>query len=380
MVREASGWIGSASRRWPGSGWWSSPGSVRSRWPACCSPTSAPTSCGSIGSRRGELDVIPPGQPDPVLRGRRMRAGRPDRPGGPGRVLRLIDRADVLVEGFRPGDAERLGVGPDACCAAQSRADLRPDDRLGTDRTRRDAPPVTTSTTSPSPARCTPSGRRDEPPPVPLNLIGDYGGGSTFLVIGDAGGAAGAGRSGRGQVIDAAMVDGVSALLQPVLVLAIGGPVVRPSGRATCSTAPRRTTPPTPAPTVGSSRSARSRTVSTPSLSPVSGWTPEELPDRRDRAQLASAAGHLRGRVRAPDPGRVGGGVRRHRRLRDAGADLRRGARSPAARGQAAPCAATSAAIWNPRRRRGSPAPPPAAGAHGRADLDDVLRRVVTRR
>jgi alpha-methylacyl-CoA racemase len=60
-------------------------------------------------------------------------------------------------------------------------------------------------------------GRPDTPPPVPLNLIGDYAGGSMFLVTGILAALLERGRSGRGQVIDAAMVDGVSALLQPVL-------------------------------------------------------------------------------------------------------------------------------------------------------------------
>ncbi len=60
-------------------------------------------------------------------------------------------------------------------------------------------------------------GRSEAPPPVPLNLIGDYGGGSMFLVTGILAALLERGRSGRGQVIDTAMVDGVSALLQPVL-------------------------------------------------------------------------------------------------------------------------------------------------------------------
>ena len=60
-------------------------------------------------------------------------------------------------------------------------------------------------------------GRADRPPPVPLNLIGDYGAGSMFLVTGILAALLERSRSGRGQVIDAAMVDGVTALLQPVL-------------------------------------------------------------------------------------------------------------------------------------------------------------------
>ena len=67
---------------------------------------------------RGELDVIPDGAADPVLRGRRIvRADLTDQ-AARDRVLRLVEHADVLIEGMRPGVAERLGVGPDRCCAA----------------------------------------------------------------------------------------------------------------------------------------------------------------------------------------------------------------------------------------------------------------------
>ena len=85
-------------------------------------------------------------------------------PDGVETVLRLVEEADALIEGFRPGVMERLGLGPDVCLGPQPEARLRPHDRLGPGRPVRARPPATTSTTSPSPARSTPIGRAGEPP------------------------------------------------------------------------------------------------------------------------------------------------------------------------------------------------------------------------
>ncbi len=75
-------------------------------------------------------------------------------------VLDAIEKADVLIEGFRPGVMERLGLGPAECHRAQPAAGLRPHDRLGPARPAARMRPATTSTTSPSAARCTPSAAR----------------------------------------------------------------------------------------------------------------------------------------------------------------------------------------------------------------------------
>ena len=164
----------------------------------------------------GELDVIPSGTRDPVLRGRRVvRADLTD-PAITEQVRMLIDRADVLVEGFRPGTTERMGVGPQVCCASNPRliyGRMTGWGQTGPDATIAGHDINYLAVTGALHAM----GRADRPPPVPLNLIGDYGAGSMFLVTGILAALHERARSGRGQVIDAAMVDGVTALLQPVL-------------------------------------------------------------------------------------------------------------------------------------------------------------------
>jgi len=163
-----------------------------------------------------ELDVIPPDQRDAVLRGRRVIKADLTDPVVQRQVGELINRADVLIEGFRPGTTERLGFGPDVCCAANPRLVYARMTGWG-----QDGPASRTAGHDINYLSVTGAlnaiGRRDAPPPPPLNLIGDYGGGSMFLVTGILAALLERGRSGRGQVIDAAMVDGVSTLLQPVL-------------------------------------------------------------------------------------------------------------------------------------------------------------------
>jgi alpha-methylacyl-CoA racemase len=128
-------------------------------------------------------------------------------------VLGLTDAADVLVEGFRPGVTERLGVGPDDCRArnpALIYARMTGWGQSGPLAQRAGHDINYLSQTGVLSA----IGPQDVPPTVPLNLVGDYGGGSTYLVIGVLAALLERAVSGQGQVLDVAIIDGVCSLSQ----------------------------------------------------------------------------------------------------------------------------------------------------------------------
>jgi alpha-methylacyl-CoA racemase len=129
-------------------------------------------------------------------------------------VARLAERADVFVEGFRPGVAERLGVGPDVLCARNPRLVYGRMTGWGQDGplAREVGHDVNYISLAGVLAHIGPTGG---PPVPPLNLIGDFGGGSMLLVIGVLAALVERATSGCGQVVDAAMVDG-SALLMSI--------------------------------------------------------------------------------------------------------------------------------------------------------------------
>jgi alpha-methylacyl-CoA racemase len=126
-------------------------------------------------------------------------------------VLELVGRADVLVEGFRPGVMERLGLGPEPCAAANPRLVYARMTGWG-----QDGPRAPTAGHDINYVGLTgvldAIGREGAPPTVPLNLVGDFGGGSLYLVLGVLAALVERQRSGTGQVVDAAIVDGVSSL------------------------------------------------------------------------------------------------------------------------------------------------------------------------
>jgi alpha-methylacyl-CoA racemase len=153
--------------------------------------------------------------PPLLTRGRRSVAVDLKHPEGPKVVLRLADAADVLLEGFRPGVAERLGIGPDACLARNPRLVYGRMTGWGQDGPLRASAGHDINYLALAGA-LHPLGRPGEPPHPPLNLLGDYGGGGMLLAFGVACALLEAGRSGRGQVVDAAVLDG-GALLTTVL-------------------------------------------------------------------------------------------------------------------------------------------------------------------
>ncbi|MDQ7909075.1 CaiB/BaiF CoA-transferase family protein [Phytohabitans sp. ZYX-F-186] len=137
------------------------------------------------------------------------------------RVLDLVECADVLIEGFRPGVAERLGIGPEECLRRNARLVYGRMTGWGQQGQR-----ATTAGHDLNYISVTGAldaiGPPDTPVP-PLNLVGDFGGGSLFLVVGVLAALVEREHSGLGQVVDAAMVDGVSVLAQHILEMRAQG-------------------------------------------------------------------------------------------------------------------------------------------------------------
>ncbi|GAA4213829.1 CaiB/BaiF CoA transferase family protein [Actinocatenispora rupis] len=155
-------------------------------------------------------------------RGRRSLAVDLKHPDGVAVVLRLVGTADALVEGYRPGVAERLGVGPEPCLAANPRLVYARMTGWGQDgplaqRAGHDIDYIALA------GALSLVGRRGEAPTVPLNLIGDFGGGGMLMAVGVLAALLGARTTGRGQVVDAAMVDGTATLLSMLLGLRAAG-------------------------------------------------------------------------------------------------------------------------------------------------------------
>jgi alpha-methylacyl-CoA racemase len=127
-------------------------------------------------------------------------------------VLKLVEKADALIEGFRPGVTDRLGIGPDTCLERNPRLVYGRMTGWGQDGPYAQAAGHDINYIALAGA-LEPIGRRGEAPVPPLNLVGDFGGGGMVLAFGIACGIVEAQRSGRGQVIDAAMVDGAASLM-----------------------------------------------------------------------------------------------------------------------------------------------------------------------
>ena len=149
---------------------------------------------------------------DILNRGRRSIAVDLKNPKGVETVLRLIEGADALIEGFRPGVMERLGLGPDVCAARNPRLVYGRMTGWGQDGPLAHAAGHDINYIALSGALHA-MGRPDEAPAPPLNLVGDFGGGGMMLALGLVAGLLEAKGSGRGQVVDAAMTDGSAALM-----------------------------------------------------------------------------------------------------------------------------------------------------------------------
>ncbi|MFI0512246.1 CaiB/BaiF CoA transferase family protein [Streptomyces sp. WSLK1-5] len=143
-------------------------------------------------------------------------------PGGPARVLDLAARADILIEGNRPGVAERLGVGPEECHARNPALVYGRMTGWGQEgplaqRAGHDIDYIAVTGTLGM------IGEPDRPPAVPANLLGDYAGGSLYLVVGVLAALHHARATGTGQVVDAAIVDGTSHLSAMIHAMTAAG-------------------------------------------------------------------------------------------------------------------------------------------------------------
>lgn len=146
-----------------------------------------------------------------VNRGRRSIKVDLKNPRGAEVVLDLVERADVLIEGFRPGVTERLGIGPEVCMARNPRLIYGRMTGYG-----QDGPDAMTAGHDlnylAANGVLSLIGRRGQPPTPPLNLVGDLGGGGMVLALGVLAAVVERASSGAGQIIDAAMVDGSAVL------------------------------------------------------------------------------------------------------------------------------------------------------------------------
>ncbi len=163
--------------------------------------------------RPGGLGVFP-GKPtqDNLNRGKRLVSLDLKNPSAVAAVLSMAEHADILIEGHRPGVAERLGIGPDQCHARNPALVYGRMTGWG-----QDGPLAQRAGHDISYIALTGAlhaiGDADGPPQIPLNLVGDFGGGGAYLVMGVLAALWEAGRTGRGRVVDAAIIDGAAHLL-----------------------------------------------------------------------------------------------------------------------------------------------------------------------
>jgi alpha-methylacyl-CoA racemase len=168
------------------------------------------------------LGIPRPPRFDLLLRGKRTLKMDLKQPAGLALARALVARADGLIEGFRPQTMERIGLGPEQCLQANPRLVYGRVTGFGQQ-----------GPLSPSAGHdlnyialagaLHAIGREGAPPTPPLNLLGDYAGGSMFLAFGMLAAMLSARATGKGQVVDAAMIDGVNALMTPFYGLHAAG-------------------------------------------------------------------------------------------------------------------------------------------------------------
>src|SRR5215469_15340822 len=172
------------------------------------------TSAGLGISMRAKFDVL--------NRGRRSVALDLKKPEAIEAVFRLIEKADALIEGFRPKVMERLGLGPDICLKRNPKLVYGRMTGFGQEGPMAHAAGHDINYIAMTGALHS-IGRRGDRPLPPLNLVGDFGGGALYLALGVVAGILEAQKSGKGQVVDAAMVDGASSLMTAIYGIKAAG-------------------------------------------------------------------------------------------------------------------------------------------------------------
>ena len=251
-------------------------------------------------------------------RGRRAITVDLKQPEGVETVLRMVEQADALIEGFRPGVTERLGLGPDACLARNPQLVYGRMTGWGQDGPLAHAAGHDINYIALAGALAH-FGRVGQPPTPPINMVGDYGGGGMFLAFGVVCGILEARASGQGQVVDAAMVDGAAYLMGAIWGLRGIGGYSEERGTNLLDTG---------SPFYDVYETADGEWISLGSLEPqfyaelveLTGLEHDDLPHQMDRSGWPLLRERLTAAFKAQDARRVGRGARGHRRLLRAGA------------------------------------------------------------
>jgi alpha-methylacyl-CoA racemase len=233
---------------------------------------------------------------DPLARGRRSIGVDIKSPAGAELVLRLVDRADVLIEGFRPGVTERLGLGPQDCLARNPRLVYGRVTGWGQQGPLRSAAGHDINYIALAGA-LDPIGPADGAPVPALNLLGDFAGGGMLLAMGILAALYERVASGRGQVVDASMVDGAALLTTHLHGLRAGGLWPNERGRNMLDGG---------APFYGTYRTGDDKYVAVGAIERrfwadllrLLGFQPDEVPDRDDPAQWPALRAALAERIR----------------------------------------------------------------------------------
>lgn len=226
-----------------------------------------------------------------LLRGRRALALDLKSAGGKALALKLVEKADALIEGFRPGVAERLGLGPEDCRARNPRLVYGRVTGWGQEGPLAQAAGHDLNYIALTGALHA-IGRRGQPPTPPLNLLADYAGGALYLAFGVVCAILDARRSGEGQVVDAAMIDGVASLMAAFQGMVAAGLASHQRGTNTTDSG---------APFYDVYECADGKWVSIAAIEPKFyaellarlGIDPAEMPPQRDRAHWPEARERL---------------------------------------------------------------------------------------